>query len=314
MNKALSRIDLNLLVALQALLEERNVTRAAQRLYVTQPAMSKTLQRLRDLFEDPLFTRAPHGLVPTPRANELHQPLNELLEQLQSRLFNESFDPATARATVFISAPEMFALTTVPRLIEQFRLQAPDVLLQSRNLLDHHTELLAAGSLDFAINLSHPYNKEYCTYRIGSGRPGVWLRRDHPLADKDALESSDLVGMPSVRVYLPDMLESAREQAANQLSSNGIDIKPILETTQLLVGLEVLYRENAYMLGPNNLGDSQLANKLFTVKPLLNEDRLEHNGVELFLVQHQRTLNSPLHNWIREQILALTTVAPFSDA
>lgn len=312
MSKSLSRIDLNLLVALQVLLEERNVTKAAQRLFVTQPAMSKTLQRLRDLFEDPLFTRAPHGLVPTPRALELQQPLNELLEQLQQRLFNERFEASTAQGSIFISAPEMFALTTVPRLISQLRSEAPNLLLQSRNLLDQHTDLLASGALDFAINLDHPYTKEFSTYRIGSGQPGVWLRKDHPLASKKALEASDLATLPAVRVYLPDMLESAREQASSELAASGIDNAPILETTQLLVGLEVLYRENAYMLGPNNLGDSNLANQLFTVRPLLNHEGLENSGVELFLVQHQRTLNSPLHSWLRDKILMLTKMAPFA--
>ncbi|HSF82215.1 MAG TPA: LysR family transcriptional regulator, partial [Anaerolineales bacterium] len=68
--KILARIDLNLLVALQVLIEEQSVTRAAERLYITQPAMSKTLQRLRELFDDPLFIRSGRGLIPTPRTAE----------------------------------------------------------------------------------------------------------------------------------------------------------------------------------------------------------------------------------------------------
>ena len=69
--ETLSRVDLNLLVSLQVLLEELNVTRSAKRLHVSQPAMSKTLLRLRNVFEDQLFTRSGRGLVPTPRALEL---------------------------------------------------------------------------------------------------------------------------------------------------------------------------------------------------------------------------------------------------
>ena len=76
-SRKLIRTDLNLLVALQILLEERNVTRAAERLSVSQPALSKTLQKLRDSFEDELFTRTAHGLVPTPRAEELGAELPE---------------------------------------------------------------------------------------------------------------------------------------------------------------------------------------------------------------------------------------------
>ena len=82
-SRKLIRTDLNLLVALQILLEERNVTRAAERLSVSQPALSKTLQKLRDSFEDELFTRTAHGLVPTPRAEELGEELPGLLETVE---------------------------------------------------------------------------------------------------------------------------------------------------------------------------------------------------------------------------------------
>lgn len=93
MDKRLSKIDLNLLIALEVLLEERSVTRAAQRLFITQPAMSKTLQRLRDLFNDPLFTRTAHGLVPTPKAADLQQPLVAILEQLETTILNGNSIP-----------------------------------------------------------------------------------------------------------------------------------------------------------------------------------------------------------------------------
>ena len=73
--KVLARIDLNLLVALQHLLEEESVTKAAERLFITQPAMSKTLHRLRETFDDPLFVRSGRGLSPTPRAVELKKQL-----------------------------------------------------------------------------------------------------------------------------------------------------------------------------------------------------------------------------------------------
>lgn len=78
---SVTRADLNLLVAFQFLMEEKSVTRAAERLYISQPAMSKTLQRLRDLFDDPLFDRASHGLVPTSRAEALHAQLPQLLHE-----------------------------------------------------------------------------------------------------------------------------------------------------------------------------------------------------------------------------------------
>ena len=90
-------IDLNLLVVLDALLDERNVTRAAARLGYTQPTVSGMLSRLRDLFGDPLFVRTQRGLLPTPRAQALAVPLKQLLADSQRLVAREVFDPASGR-------------------------------------------------------------------------------------------------------------------------------------------------------------------------------------------------------------------------
>src|SRR5210317_1547630 len=91
----LAKIDLNLLISLHTLLEERSVSRAAERLFITQPAMSKTLSRLRNLFGDPLFTRSSHGMQPTPRARALAGDLNSILEGIAELVSETAFDPAT---------------------------------------------------------------------------------------------------------------------------------------------------------------------------------------------------------------------------
>src|SRR4249920_2403142 len=97
-------VNLNLLVALVALLEERSVTRAARRAGVTQPAMSNSLAQLRVLLNDPLFVRRSHGLTPTPRALALSEPLQQGLRLLGQVLEPQSFDPATAERHFVIEA------------------------------------------------------------------------------------------------------------------------------------------------------------------------------------------------------------------
>ena len=103
----LSKADLNLLISLQVLLEEKSVSRAAERLFITQPAMSKTLSRLRLLFNDPLFTRSSHGMRPTPRADELALDLTDILGGISHLFSGSRFDPATARdeVTIALSLP-----------------------------------------------------------------------------------------------------------------------------------------------------------------------------------------------------------------
>ncbi len=100
MDNSLRRLDLNLLVTLDALLSEHHVTRAAARLHLSQPAVSVQLARLREVFEDPLLLPGPRGMRPTARADELREPLRQALESLAQAVAPASpFDPAHASRT-----------------------------------------------------------------------------------------------------------------------------------------------------------------------------------------------------------------------
>lgn len=141
----LRRIDLNLLVILDALLSEQHVTRAAQRLHLSQPAVSHALARLRDLLGDPLLVRAGATLVPTPRAMELIAPLAEALAQVQSLLAPNAFDPATAKRTFRLAMSDYGAAIVLPGLIRTLRREAPGIDLQ----ISHASR---EGMLDAVLN------------------------------------------------------------------------------------------------------------------------------------------------------------------
>lgn len=304
MDIPLAKIDLNLLVALRTLMEERSVTRAAERLFITQPAMSKTLQRLRELFQDELFTRSSRGLVPTPRALELEKGVQQALEYMESTIFSAEFDPKTAQGEIHICAPEMFIITAIPELIARLADEAPGVLLQSRNLLDGYVDLLAHGSLDFTIYVDQHLGEEYATHPILSAVPSVWLPAGHPLAQKQELQIADLIGMPSVRVFLPGFSQADLNALATLFAEHGVNLQqPLVQTTQLLIAMEVITRRNAFMLGPDILDESQLANNSVVSRPLADSAIREEVQLDIVLIQHQRTMNSPLHSWIRGLIL-----------
>ena len=125
----LSRLDLNLLVSLQALLEEKSVTKAAERLFITQPAMSRVLQRLRDQLDDPLFTRTGNELVPTPRARELQIRLPGLLDTVLEMVSEGEFDPGTYVGEINIAVPEFVAISLVSELTRVITEHAPNVIL-----------------------------------------------------------------------------------------------------------------------------------------------------------------------------------------
>lgn len=150
----LRRIDLNLLVILDALLSEQHVTRAAERLHLSQPAVSHALARLRDLLGDPLLVRAGAGLAPTARALELVAPLAEALAQVQSLLAPNTFDPASARRTFRLAMSDYGAAIILPGLIRTLRAEAPGIDLQiSHASREGMVEGLLNGDIDLAAGV-----------------------------------------------------------------------------------------------------------------------------------------------------------------
>src|SRR5882757_6632957 len=110
----ISQVNLNLLVAFDALFEELSVTRAARRAGVTQPAMSNTLAQLRVLFDDALFLRQRTGLTPTARAKQLAEPIRKGLGLLQGALTGSSFDPQTSERRFVVALSDYVELVLLP--------------------------------------------------------------------------------------------------------------------------------------------------------------------------------------------------------
>lgn len=149
----LRTVDLNVLVAFDALLETRSVTRAAERLGVTQSAMSHTLRKLRELFGDPLLVRGRGGMVPTPRGQALTAPIRGGLASLSRALQTpDAFDPATSTRTFKLVSPDLFHLLALPSLLRQLRDLAPAIDLAMLSLEPRGlTDALESGHVDLAI-------------------------------------------------------------------------------------------------------------------------------------------------------------------
>src|SRR3954454_21753561 len=128
----LGTIDLNLLVVFDAVMRERNVTRAGQRLGLSQPAMSHALTRLRHMLKDELFVRSPHGMVPTPRPDELATPIRIALDGLQQSLDPVQFDASTATASFRIAVANYAAMVLVAPIAAHVARIAPGVKLDFR--------------------------------------------------------------------------------------------------------------------------------------------------------------------------------------
>jgi DNA-binding transcriptional LysR family regulator len=147
----IKKLDLNLLIVLDALLDERNVTRAGTRLGYTQPTISGMLTRLRDLFDDPLFVRTQRGLLPTPRAQALAVPLKQWLADSQRLVARDVFDPANAEVTFTISSNDYMQHALLVPFVKVLRSEARQIQLAiAPPIIEGLSDALARGQIDLA--------------------------------------------------------------------------------------------------------------------------------------------------------------------
>jgi len=302
----LSRIDLNLLVAMQVLLEERNVTRAAERMFVTQPAMSKTLLRLRNAFDDPLFTRSGRGLVPTPRALEIQRQLPEILNSVSQVLEKQDFDPTTRETSVHIVAPEFLAVQTIPELTRTLQEESPGISLALSNIDDNYEQLLESGEIDFALEVEKALSKDFIVTPLGDLRPAVWMRKGHPLSDHNPT-LDEMLEYPFIQYFLliADKVSPNTESRFDRmLHELGRKRQKALTTDQLMTALDTLHSSDCLMMA--TMDDLKQEGEYYEIvrKPYPKE--VEHYPeIPAVLVQHRRTLNSPTHQWVKEKILSI---------
>ena len=149
----IARVDLNLLVYLDVLLREKNVTRAAEQLGITQPAMSNGLRRLRVLFNDPLLIRSSEGMRPTERALDVQPKVRQILEETQFILEpRQEFKPLTSKRVFRIMASDYAEATLLPALIKHIRSEAPNIILDFLTPSDVSYQDMEQGRVDMAIN------------------------------------------------------------------------------------------------------------------------------------------------------------------
>jgi DNA-binding transcriptional LysR family regulator len=299
MDKFLLQLDLNLLKSLYVLLQERNVTRAADKMFITQSAMSKTLKRLREAFDDPLLVKTTSGLVSTPLAEELVSKLGGVFDQLIT-LNAVEFDPKTACCEIRIASPETFALTIVPTFINQLKKNAPNVQVELLHLEDNYTELLASGEIDFVLYLEQEYPESLISHFLSDTAARIWFRSGHPLAEKEKLSLEDVCNYPKIAFHSPNILPSELSYILHELEIAELNREVLLKTSHMLVALTMLVDSDALMTAPDYFFYplKDIVSRSINHIPLFAN--LEKFNIEL--VQHERTIKSPIHKWIIQEI------------
>lgn len=290
----LSAVDLNLLVAFDALLAERNVTRAAERIGLSQPALSKALNRLRDIFDDKLFERREGLMQPTPQALKLGRPVRRALDEIRSALAPRDFDPSRAEASVTLGLVDYYEVLLLPRLLNELRHCAPGIDLVAKPTDRLRVfEQFARNEIDFAIVPipesvtelhADPLMIEDAVTLMAEGNP---LARDFTL-ERFAAASHIIVALEGQGVGRIDALLAARglkRRIALRL--------PHFASVPFIIGGSDLITTMPRGLGAR-LG---AAAKIIALPPPLPVP-----PVTVHLAWHPRNGASPLHRWMRETI------------
>ncbi len=186
----IAKQDLNLLVYLDVLLREKNVSRAANRLNITQPAMSNGLKRLRTMFNDPLLVRTTKGMEPTEKALSLQPVIHQILMDLEVTLQNnQDFNPADEKRLFRLMASDYAATTLIPKLMESVYEQAPDVVLDLMTPSDVTFADIEDGKVDFAINVFEDLPQSFHKKDLWQDRYCCLVRKDNPALGNFDLES-----------------------------------------------------------------------------------------------------------------------------
>jgi DNA-binding transcriptional LysR family regulator len=300
----LSRIDLNLLVAMHVLLQECNVTRASKRLCITPSAMSKTLSRLRDVLGDELFIRAPTGLVPTARAKELRGPLSKILADMDRLVFPDEFDPGCAAGIITLGISEPASVLIMGALLGELKETAPGLTLVTHNVLDGYLQELETGKLDFCI-----YPESNCgvltSKLVGGVQLSAMMRKDHPLAEPENWNKAAFLEAPKIIYTSPDVDHHWLTQYSDELRRQGSRGIPHFETSQLVTAINILLATDYLMVTARGLADSAVCRGRVTEQPIPEVFPFNVNKMNLYLIYHPRNETSPLMGWLADKITSV---------
>jgi len=302
LEQKLTRVDLNLLVSLSVLLKEQNVSRAAERLYLSQSAMSRTLQRLRELFDDPLFHRTSSGIIPTEKAQCIEVLLPDLLQKLESILHNEDFSPQTCDKHFSISLPTLTSHAIFLPLVQSIYGDAPLLQLSEYPVKMSSSKSLESGFLDFAIHVEKNNDPAVISTSLGKLSLAIFARPNHPLTKLKNITLGDCL---SHRFLELNVKEESSMMITNPIDSillnQGFKRDIQLKTSQLSILLSLLKSSDSLLIAPSSFANISYQQE--SVVSVYQFEQTEENMVELFLLQHKRTENSAAHQWIKDKIL-----------
>jgi len=286
-------LDLNLLHALQALLMERHVTRAAKRCFLSQSAMSRALERLRQVFGDPLLVRRARAYERTVRGERVLQELEVLMPRLEAMVRGEEFDPARSQERFRVAMTDHAAMVVLPPLVERLRTAATNVTLEVSVWNDRAYEDVAAGRIDMALSAEAPpppletevlYEDDF-----------VCLVGRHRRIRTQRFSLKEYLDLPHVIV---ETWERQQAPVDRPLVERGFRRRAVLRTRFFIPTFSIVARADLVLTVPRALGKIAAA----TADVRVVEPPHEIAGFSYFMTWHPRVSTEPAHAWFRDQV------------
>lgn len=293
----LSEFDLNLLKTLLVLLQEKNTNKAAERLNTSQPAVSRTLAKLRHKLDDPLFIRQSRGLKLTPKAEELASHLPKIFSDLEMTLQGKSFNPEELNGPIKIAMNGFIIETHGYQICQALRKYAPNIEVELHSFSQKTTIELINGELDLAINY-YPLDisKELRQVPVGLLTFGCICRVDHPLANQ-TLNVQEIFTYPLAGLIVPEF--NLKNMLAFQLSEEDSLQKPIFRCQHVNPILKAIENSDMLFVAPQSLMDNLDPEKYALIKV---EDDLKRHEIKIALAYNSKYMNSAKFNWFEKLV------------
>ena len=294
----LAGLDLNLLVAFDALMAERNVTRAAERMGLTQSAMSNTLARLRTLAGDPILVRASGGMKPTDRALEMIEPVGAALREIRRALATrDEFDPTRSRQRFRIVTADLLELVLLPHLVRALGREAPGLDLEVSTIgSSFPADELRGGHLDLAVG-TFAVPDGFLSRRLLDESFVCIVRRNHPtvqrrLTFRRYTELGHVLVAPfGERGGIVDQALAARDRVR----------RVAIQTRHFVIAPFLVAQSDFVATVPR-----RLAERFAKFLPLrLFRPPIRLAGFRHEMVWHGRTAESPAHRWLRDRVATI---------
>lgn len=303
----LSNLDLNLLLVLRALLEECNVTNAGERIGLSQSATSHSLGRLRQMFNDPLLVRTNKGMVPTPRAQELLEPLKKILLDVEQLIQPTVFEPKTAQGTIQLGTSDYGSVMVLPLVLKQISQQAPQLNLECHHWSSDILDSLRNGAIDLALGvLNLTETSEFRCQKLFVEDFVSVVRADHPITLTDVTVES-YVAWSHALITITNSPVSAIPNSPTShvdtvLSSLGAKRRVMLKLPHFLAAPLIVAQSDLILTLPRRIA---MLYAKYTNLALL-EPPLELGKYNYMQVWHERRHYEPLHIWLRGLIASQT--------